>query len=82
MEKKEEIPNNNQEEKVDLKTVIETQVKRLKNKDFNIYFFTMDTKGNATAGIYNIYKQVKTLIELGFNAKILHEKNEYTSVKG
>ena len=63
-----------QEQKVQqVKNVIE----QLENKNFSIYFFTLDTKGNPTAGIANIYEHVKVLNELGYNAKILHEKNDY-----
>jgi len=47
------------------------------SKDFGLYFFTLDTKGNPTAGIANIYEHVKVLNELGYNAYILHEKNDY-----
>jgi hypothetical protein len=50
---------------------------KLESKDFNLYFFTLDTKGNPTAGIANIYEHVKILNELGYNAAILHEKNDY-----
>jgi len=64
----------------DLKTVLEEQIKNLEEKKSSMYFFVMDTKGNPTAGMANIYKHVKTLIELGYDAKILHEKNDYTSV--
>ena len=56
-----------------LKTVID----KLETKDFNLYFFTLDTKGNPTAGIANIYEHVKVLNELGYKAAILHEKNDY-----
>lgn len=52
-------------------------IEKLNNKEFNIYFFTLDTKGNPTAGIANIYEHVKLLTELGYNAAILHEKNDY-----
>lgn len=51
------------------------------NKNFSIYFFTLDTKGNPTAGIANIYEHVKQLNALGFKASILHEKNDY-KIKG
>jgi hypothetical protein len=50
---------------------------KLNSKDFNLYFFTLDTKGNPTAGIANIYEHVKVLNELGYKASILHEKNDY-----
>jgi hypothetical protein len=52
-------------------------VGRLESKDFNIYFFTLDTKGNPVAGVANIYEHVRILTELGYNAIILHEKNDY-----
>ena len=50
---------------------------KLDNKDFSLYFFTLDTKGNPTAGIANIYEHVKLLNGLGYKAFILHEKNDY-----
>jgi hypothetical protein len=66
------------------KTQIENQINQLKetignldNKNFNLYFFTLDTKGNPTAGIANIYEHVKILNGLGYKAYILHEKNDY-----
>ncbi len=56
---------------------IKTFSEKLDSKDFTIYFFTLDTKGNPTAGIANLYEHVKVLSELGYNATILHEKNDY-----
>ena len=62
------------------KNQIETQITQLKdvignleNKNFKLYFFTLDTKGNPTAGVANIYEHVKMLNGLGYNAYILHE---------
>ena len=63
------------------KTVSEEQVKsvidKLKSKDFSIYFFTLDTKGNPVASIANIYEHVKVLNNLGYKAHILHESDDY-----
>jgi hypothetical protein len=56
---------------------ITSLIERLDKKDFSLYFFTLDTKGNPTAGIANIYEHVKLLNELGYKAFILHEKNDY-----
>jgi hypothetical protein len=56
---------------------VKDAIENLENKKFSIYFFTLDTKGNPTAGIANIYEHVKVLNELGYDAKILHEKNDY-----
>jgi hypothetical protein len=52
-------------------------IEKLESKDFGIYFFTLDTKGNPVAGIANIYEHVKVLNQLGYRAHILHEKNDY-----
>ncbi len=56
---------------------VNTLLENLTNKDFTLYYFTLDTKGNPTAGIANIYEHVKVLNELGYKAAILHEKNDY-----
>jgi hypothetical protein len=54
---------------------------KLNTKEFGIYFFTMDTKGNATASVANIYEMAKILSDNGYKSYILHEKNDYTSVE-
>ena len=56
---------------------INVVLENLNDKNFTLYFFTLDTKGNPTAGIANIYEHVKILTELGYKAAILHEKNDY-----
>lgn len=56
---------------------IKNVLKQLEDKTFTLYFFTLDTKGNPTAGIANIYEHVKILNDLGYKACILHEKNDY-----
>ena len=56
---------------------IDESIEKITKKDFAIYFFTLDTKGNPTAGVATIYEHVKILRDLGFNANILHDKNDY-----
>jgi glycosyltransferase involved in cell wall biosynthesis len=56
---------------------IDAAISKLADKDFGLYFFTMDTKGNPVAGIANIYEHVKILNELGYKASILHEFDNY-----
>lgn len=58
-------------------TNVSSVIEKLNTKDFTLYFFTLDTKGNPTAGIANIYEHVKVLNSLGYKASILHEKNDY-----
>ena len=60
--------------------VIKLALESMEKNEFGIHFFTMDTQGNPTAGVANIYEHVRILRELGYNASILHEKNEYTPV--
>jgi hypothetical protein len=50
---------------------------KLDNKDFSLFFFVLDTLGNPVAGVANIYEHVKVLNDLGYNAVIMHEKNDY-----
>jgi len=50
---------------------------KIDNKDFSLYFFTLDTLGNPVAGVANIYEHVKVLNELGYKAYIMHEKDNY-----
>jgi hypothetical protein len=72
---------NKENQELDVKALLEEQISRLKEKKSGMYFFVMDTKGNPTAGMANIYKHVKVLRELGYSAYVLHEKNDYTSVE-
>lgn len=56
----------------------EEAIGKLKSGDFKIVFYTLDTKGNPLASIANIYEQVLILTELGYNAMVLHDKNDYS----
>ena len=67
-------------EKTEILDQIKDNIEKIGNKDFGIYFFTMDTKGSPTAGVANVYEHVKILTELGYKAYILHEKNDYANV--
>ena len=58
-------------EKVE-KSKVDEVISKLENKEFGLYFFTLDTKGNPTAGVANIYEHVKVLNEL---EKVLVVKN-------
>jgi hypothetical protein len=56
---------------------IKDAINVMDNKDFTIYFFVLDTKGNPTAGIANIYEHAKVLTDEGYSVKILHEEHDY-----
>ena len=63
-----------------IKSLIKESIEKLDKKDFKIFFFVMDTKGNPIASVANIYDHARILRELGYDAQILHEKDDYTSV--
>jgi len=49
----------------------------VKNKESKIYFLTQDTHGHPRASVAYTYELVKLLVNEGYNAIILHEKNDY-----
>jgi len=55
-------------------------LERLNNKKAAIYFLTMDTKGHAKASVALTYDIVLELRNLGYNAMIMHEKNDFHNV--
>ena len=55
-------------------------IKKIENKEFSIYFFVLDSKGNPIGELIYIYEHAKTLRDNGINAVILTEKNDYTGV--
>jgi hypothetical protein len=61
---------------------VEKSIENLKSKKSRIYLIVQDTKGNAKASISYIYNLAMTLVNSGYNAIILHEKPDYTSVEG
>ena len=72
------MANTEQKEQIGKRiTEIALHIDKIEKKDFNIYFFTLDTKGNPSASVANIYEHVKILNGLGYNAHILHDKNNY-----
>lgn len=59
---------------------LEEFISKTENKDFDLYFFVIDTKGNPSGGVANIYEHVKLLDNLGYRAHILHETEDYEKV--
>ena len=54
--------------------IVEESISRLKNKDFNLYFFVIDTKGNPTSTLEYIYQTAYVLKEKGYNVTLLHSQ--------
>lgn len=60
--------------------VVEQNISRLENKEFTIYFYVLDTKGNPSSALEYIYKTALTLQKKGYNVKILHNEKEFIGV--
>jgi hypothetical protein len=59
---------------------IDEAIDNLNKKNFVIYFFVIDTKGNPNGSTQYIYEMAKELIDLGYRAEMLHQEKEYTGV--
>lgn len=60
---------------------VQNSIENLASKQAKIYFLVQDTKGNAKAGIRQIYLIAQALKNNGFNPHILHESKNYTGVE-
>lgn len=57
------------------------KIEKLENKDFNVYFFVLDTKGNPSGSLEYIYQTALTLQKKGYKVTMLHQEKE-TSPNG
>lgn len=64
-------------EKLDLLT---TSIGRLQDKDFHIYFYVIDTKGNPNGSLAYIYKLAKKLHDMGYKVGMLHTETDFVGV--
>ena len=61
--------------------IVEENVSKLENKDFNMYFFVLDTKGNPSSALEYIYRTALVLKEKGYNVKIIHNEKDFVGVR-
>lgn len=68
---------------IDTKTVIsriEEAIRQLKDNDFTLYFFVVDSKNTPNGSMFYTYHFAKTLHDKGYNVKMLYQlENEYTA---
>lgn len=53
--------------------ILRKNLEKLDKKEFNILFYSPDTQGMANGTTNEIYRQVKTLCDLGYNAVVVHD---------
>lgn len=67
--------------KEEMLRVVEENIQKLENKNFNVFFFVIDTKGNPSGSLEYIYRTALTLKELGYNVSMLHQEEEFVGVR-
>ena len=59
---------------------IEKELKKFDDKEFNVYFYVIDTKGVPSGSLLYIYKMAYELQELGYHVTMLHDENEFVGI--
>lgn len=59
---------------------IEKELKKFDEKDFNIYFYVIDTKGVPSGSLLYIYKMAYELQEMGYSVTMLHNEKEFVGI--
>lgn len=61
---------------------LEAELKKYDDKSFNVYFFTLDSKGNPSATIRYTYQVALSLAKRGYKVTMLHQEKEFVGVAG
>ena len=70
-------------EKLDTKKmidVVEENIKKIKDKNFNIFFYVLDTQGNPSGSLEYIYQTAFILKNNGYNVTMLHNQKDFIGV--
>lgn len=57
-----------------------SEISKLETKNFNIFIFTLDSKGTPSGAISYVYELALTLIKQGYNVQMLHQEKEFVGV--
>lgn len=66
--------------KSEMLKIVEDNISRLKNKEFNVYFFVLDTKGNPSSSLEYIYQTALILSKKGYKVTMIHQEKEFEGV--
>ena len=66
--------------KEEMLNIVDENILKLKNKEYTLYFFVLDTKGNPSTSIEYIYHTALTLSKRGYNVVMLHQEEEFIGV--
>ena len=66
--------------KAEMLKIVDENISRLENKDFNLYFFVLDTKGNPSSSLEYIYQTALVLQNKGYKVTLLHQEKDFVGV--
>jgi hypothetical protein len=69
------------EKQLEIINNLKEQVKFIDGKDFNVYFYVLDTKNTPTGSMSYLYETALTLKEMRYNVTMLHNDNEFIGVR-
>ena len=67
--------------KEEMLKIVEENIEKMEKKDFNVFFFVIDTKGNPSGSLEYIYRTAFVLKEMGYKVSILHQEEEFVGVR-
>lgn len=73
--------DNKQLSKEEMLRIVEENISKIENKDFNIYFYVLDTKGNPSGSLEYIYQTALVLSKKGYKVTMLHQEKEFVGVE-
>ena len=79
---KNEMPTEITKNKIeDVVERIERELKKIDDKEFNVYFYVIDTKGVPSGSLLYIYKIAYELKTLGYNVTMLHNETDFVGIE-
>ena len=60
--------------------IVEDSIKIVDNKEFNVFFYVLDTKNNPSGSLEYIYSIALSLSKKGYNVTMLHKEEEFVGV--
>ena len=66
--------------KEEMLKIVDETINKIENKDYTLYFFVLDTKGNPSPALEYIYNTALVLSKRGHNVVMLHQENEFVGV--
>ena len=66
--------------KEEMLKIVDENIAKLKNKEYTLYFFVLDTKGNPSHSLEYIYHTALTLMKRGHKVVMLHQEAELVGV--